>query len=544
MTSRSFSRIFSSLTLFGALTSTFFGCGGSQVESSGSSGLPKGTATSDPVASPDKPAASAIATEKKETPPPAVALPPSPFHIVADVPYELAFHRLGKSAVLMADFELLQFQANTITFDPNFAITKELRGDGVLGAFESLLGVLPNALYAAVVRPTGRTGFTEIYKWTGTKWMSDYSSQASTSVLDIQPWINGTVLVAEMHSLFPKFQFSAWPKTTKVFVPEPREIKWNGVVDFCEVGFIPNALRTSTTGHAFMTGESCTKVNGKEQQGFAIKRFSAAEPKGKMDELPEVGSRGLSLVDLVLRNEKDAYFAGNLAPRGGNSRGDEPYLAHFDGTSWSRDTLPFSDGIASIDIDPKGTVWLVSIPGAVYSRPVGGKWNEITLPSGGESGPLIKGRRVWARGTGDEWIVGFLGTHHYVLHSGPAGEKAKLPDHQAMTEVVEELAMPTPLTWHCRTPFVLIYTLSKVAPPDFDYPATREALKGHREFADARFIEFKRLDKRYMGAFVDNEEMGKKLVDLVKKKIPNSTPQLACHSPKPSRELDFGLAGN
>jgi hypothetical protein len=149
---------------------------------------------------------------------------------------------------------------------------------------------------------------------------------------------------------------------------------------------------------------------------------------------------------------------------------------------------------------------------------------------------------IWARGPGDEWIIGAYNSRHVVLHSGPPGEMAQLPDLETMVDVAAELAMPTPLTWRCTTPFVLLYTLSKVAPPDFDYPATREALKGHTEFGDAKFIEFKRLDKRYMGAFVPDVELGKKLVDLVKKKVPNSTPQLVCHAPKPSREIEIDLS--
>lgn len=534
------------LTCFGTLVSSLSGCGGSHAESSGSSGAPKGPATSGGMASQDKPAGSAgsaALTETKTPPTPPAA--PSPFHIVAEAQYELQLQRLGKSALLMADFEILQFTGNTVTFDPQFAVTKELRGDGMTGSFETLLGFLPNGLYASVVRPTGRTGFSEIYKWTGTKWISDYASKATTSVIEIQPWINGTVLVVEMHSLLGQYQFSAWPASTKVFVPEPRKMKWDAPSDACGLEFVPKVLRTLPSGHAFMVGDSCTVVNGKAKEQVAIKRWSATEPKGMLDELPEGTNPGFAVVNLVLQNEKDAYVAANLSPvrgGGGKTQNDAPYLAHFDGKTWTADTLPFRGGISSMDVDTQGTVWLVSLEGGVYSKRTAGTWAPVTLPATSDAAQPIRARSIWSRGPGDEWVTGTDGKRYFVMHSGPAVEKTVLPNHQAMTDVVEELAMPSPLTWHCTTPFVLIYTLSKVAPPDFDYPATREALKGRREFADARFVEFKRLDKRYMGAFVTDAQMGKKLVELVKQKIPNSTPQLACHSPKPSRELDFGLS--
>lgn len=235
---------------------------------------------------------------------------------------------------------------------------------------------------------------------------------------------------------------------------------------------------------------------------------------------------------------------GNTAPlRYGKPTSLSPYLAHFDGKAWSLDTLPFSDAIASLDVDANGKLWIVSVHGTVFSRSTGGAWTEVSLPVGGEARAPISASTIWARGPGDEWIVGSYQSRYVVLHSGPPGEKAQLPDLETMSDTATELAMPTPLTWRCTTPFVLLFTLSKVAPPDFDYPATREALKGHMEFDGAQFIEFKRLDKRYMGAFVPDAEMGKKLVELVKKKVPNSTPQLVCHAPKPSRGIDIDLSG-
>lgn len=545
ITAHLFVSLIARLACAGALVSSLSGCGGSQVESSGSTGVPKGqtTTTTTAVASPDKPAASAVATAQNVTPPPSDS-PPSPFHIVAEAPYELQLRRIGKSAMFMADFEFLQIQGNKVAFDPNFALTKEVRGDGMTGAFESLLGSLPNALYASVVRPSGRTGFTEIYKWTGTKWISDYASKETISVLDIQPWLNGTLLVVEQHSLMGRYQFSVWPKSAKVFVPEPHEIKWDASMDFCSLGFIPKTLRTLPSGHAFMIGDSCTVDNGKEKEAVGIKRWSATDSKGTLDVLPEGGHPGFAVVDLVLHNEKDAYVAANMtSERKGppKSFDSTPYLAHFDGKSWTQDTLPFSDGISGIEVDSQGTVWLASLKGELYSRTAGGKWVPVTLPFAGEDRKPIRALNIWSRAPGDEWVLGADGKRYFALHTGPAVEKTVLPNHQAMSDIVDELDMPTPLTWHCMTPFVLIYTLSKVAPPDFDYPATRDALKGHTEFADASFIEFKRLDKRYMGAIVTDVQMGKNLVELVKKKVPNSTPQLACHSPKPSRQLDFGL---
>lgn len=479
--------------------------------------------------------------------------PASPFHIVADTDYYLKLQRLGNTAMFTADQELLTIRGNTVTFEPAYALSKEVRGDGFTGFFQSVHGIFPDAMFAAVVRPTGRTGFTELYKWSGSKWVSHYSSDQSTSVLDIQPWQNGTALMVETQSFSGEYRFTVLPKGSKVFVPAPNSRRWQAASNFCVSGFIPEAFRTLTTGHAFMAGSICPpEGSGSNEWQPGIKRFSPEDKAGTADVLPEIGSKALYIGDIAPHSATNVYVGGNTAPsRYGVQSKVSPYLAHFDGKSWTRDTLPFSDGLSSLDIGADETLWAVSKKGAVFSRPKNGAWAEVPLPNaGGEDARPIEATAVWSRGPGDEWMVGQYkskkGTMRYVvLHSGTPVEMAKLPSIEAMADTVADLAMPTPLTPMCRTPFVLLYTLSKVAPPDFDYPATRAALKGHPEFKGAEFIEFKRLDKRFMGAFVTDAEMGKKLVELVTKKVPNSTPQLACHAPKPSRVLEIDLsAGN
>ena len=522
------------------IVSSLTGCGGSAQVSS-SSGSPKGATTSTAAVPTVKPSASAM-TPVDGTPPKSPTV--SPFHIVADVDYALDLQRLGKTAVLVGGGQLLPIRDNTVTFDPKFALSTEIRGDGINGAFQFLLGSFPDALYAAVIRPSGRTGFSELYKWNGSTWRSHHTTNETTYVLDIQPWLNGTVLMVESHGFSGEYRFSTLPKDAPVFVPEPHGKTWKTNWSICEAGFVPDAMRTLPSGHVFMPGTSCSADSHSDIRQTGVKRWSPDNKAGTFDALPEIGEKGFEIVNLVLHDDKDAYIAGSTTRSPyGPPKDHAPYLAHFDGKSWTRDTLPFSDAITSLDVDAHGKVWIVSDKGAIFSRPSGGKWEEVTLPVGGEERKPIDAKSIWSRAPGDEWIVGVYGPRHVVLHSGPPGEKAQLPDLETMDTQVAELAMPTPLTWRCRNTFALLFTLSKVAPPDYDYPATREALKGHTEFTDAQFIEFKRLDKRFMGAFVPDEEMGKRLVELIKKKVPNSTPQLVCHAPKPTRVIKFDLAG-
>ena len=85
--------------------------------------------------------------------------------------------------------------------------------------------------------------------------------------------------------------------------------------------------------------------------------------------------------------------------------------------------------------------------------------------------------------------------------------------------------------------------LGRGAPADYDYPATRAALKGHQELAsDVSFVEFSREGRRYFGARVPDFEVGKKLAKLVKTKVAGSTPELVCHDPAVQRTLSIDLA--
>ena len=94
----------------------------------------------------------------------------------------------------------------------------------------------------------------------------------------------------------------------------------------------------------------------------------------------------------------------------------------------------------------------------------------------------------------------------------------------------------------CGSPFVLLFTLAKTAPAGYDFPSTRDALKGHVELSGARFLEFTRGGKRFFGASVPTGDLGKKLVAIVAGKVKGSTPQLVCDAPTATRTLDIDLA--
>jgi hypothetical protein len=96
-------------------------------------------------------------------------------------------------------------------------------------------------------------------------------------------------------------------------------------------------------------------------------------------------------------------------------------------------------------------------------------------------------------------------------------------------------------TAQCKSAFVVFYTASSMAPPDYDYPLTRDALKGHAEFADASFMEVDYQGKRVFGAAVPTLELGRRLQALIQSKVVGSKPQLMCGRPQIKRFVPMGI---
>jgi hypothetical protein len=91
----------------------------------------------------------------------------------------------------------------------------------------------------------------------------------------------------------------------------------------------------------------------------------------------------------------------------------------------------------------------------------------------------------------------------------------------------------------CASIFVLLYGTTTTTPKDYDYPLTRQALVGHPEYQGVVFAETVEDDKHYFGAFVDDLELARKLVALVRRNVPGSKPVLLCRNPKKVRLLEF-----
>jgi len=100
----------------------------------------------------------------------------------------------------------------------------------------------------------------------------------------------------------------------------------------------------------------------------------------------------------------------------------------------------------------------------------------------------------------------------------------------------------TPGSPACKDLFVVLYKLAKVAPPDYDCPLTRAALKGHTELEGLSFAETEDGGRRYFVAFAPSFDKAHRLAQIVRDGVKGSTPQVLCGKPpKTNRALRIDL---
>lgn len=205
----------------------------------------------------------------------------------------------------------------------------------------------------------------------------------------------------------------------------------------------------------------------------------------------------------------------------------EDWLMRLEGSRWARIRAPAE--IVWAAESSTGEVRIIT-RSAAYALTAEDTWRPVTLPSGHadlRAIDFLSGRWVVTAGKAGE-------SHELFVEgaSGPALDIADPPPAVSPMAYVEALGGST-----CDAPFAMIHKLSQAAPPDYDYPATRKALKGRPDLAAGRFGEVKGLDDRYLVARYDGPRAAILLEDLVRvleREVKGSKPQLLCADRVPS----------
>jgi hypothetical protein len=405
----------------------------------------------------------------------------------------------------------------------------------------------------------------------------------------VVPWGERTLYeIADVEGggAFPMFVLGSRGKGP----PAPEVTKGSGG---CRTKLLGHSdLQVSPSGELLGVGKLCVTPESSQlhqQPGpgaLAVERWPKGSRKATVEVLP--GSEGLGTImhgrarmDLLPARQIDvvATFAEGGA-----------YVAHYDGNGWTDISPKSNEEAGALWRTPDGSLWLERKSSLQRRR--NGAWETLRPDAG--AGSLEWSRpgpdgTMWARfgealyriagngplhrvtlprdDKGDRLVpleVDWLGQDMFVLATSNVGTTLlrdvkpesvlRTDEGAAPTGAAAEAGAATPAgkqtafgrvtaaTPACKELFVVLYKLSKVAPPDFDFPLTRAALKGHTELTDVQFAETEDAGRRYFVAFVPSFATGRKLVTLIQDKVKGSTPQLLCGKPpKTNRQIAIDL---
>jgi hypothetical protein len=268
----------------------------------------------------------------------------------------------------------------------------------------------------------------------------------------------------------------------------------------------PIQLAGTPTGELFMLAYQCG-----DSTAALVDLWAKGARDSTKTQIPFVAPRSPSI---FARSATEAYVAGVDDDGKG-------YLAVFDGKAWRREKKPLSPVVSMAGADD-GTLWLLT-EDKVIRRTRDGAMTPLPLPA--EVKDLAPEHIVATSGT-EAWA--FAGG--YVVSTRKPKEVLRM-DGSALA--------PRAATADCKDVFVQLYSITKATPPDFDFPKTREALKGHNELAGVRFVVTR--DDRF-GAVVRSLDEGKAVARLARAGVAGSRPQLLCLKPDEIREVKFDLA--
>ncbi|TKC98111.1 hypothetical protein [Polyangium fumosum] len=525
---------------------------------------------------------------------------PSPFHplIVHGQPSFRMFVLPSFVAAISGDYLSTPIRIDDTGARVDSSLYAGLKGLGEPNAFYVMwiTGDPPNHGKLGLNLPGERGGEDVFYSWKGSAWARDpdkpmppavSNAYYAGAIYSSAPWGDRTLY--EIND--PKLD-----EAKPIFVlgpggsspPAPEITRGAGSCKTKLLGHADLALLPS--GDLIGFGKVCGEGDkpsffGQSGAGpLAVERWPKGARTSVIDVLP--GSEAVTSLPpgsrLYVLGPNDVLAVAQPADHGA-------YVAHWNGKAWSDVSPGKKENVNDAFRTKDGALWLVRERG--LDRYTSGKWSSLTLP--GDDRPLEWAKlgpngTIWAgrseqlltfekdsfhviplpeldpaeEGTpidivfrGDETLVAArAGGQVTVLSTKKPtkeldldapqepGEGAPPPPRPAPKSEPHAFARITPGTPSCKELFVVLYKLAKVAPPDYDFPLTRAALKGHTELSGVKFAETEETGRRYFVAFVPSFSLGQKLVKTVQEGVKGSTPQLLCGKPaRTNRDIRIDL---
>jgi hypothetical protein len=416
-------------------------------------------------------------------------------------------------------------------------------------------GRWPDNAYLRIDRPEQRSGYSVLFKKSGKRWKQVARTQVAEWAQGVKPWDRGRkiALISAMYGYYRWEVVEGTPRT----VPAPARAGANACCGPQSVAEMPVDFVALPTGDLFAVG---AKVD--ENSVWVVEHWKPGKTNGTLVPLPVPKGDGLvvEVTGLYASTERDVFAFGRVRKLRADSFYEQDfqggYLAHYDGISWS--LVPGTESFEISSVAREGeTLWLVAGGRLMKKEPSDPSFVLVPLPEMTE--PLLSdlyntkpppgpwkmtatsvvvrdGHDIWVNAQGAK--PGSL-TPPLILRNRPHRDIWRGLGDKDYEQTMEQYKAFRPADEYCTSIYVMLYGMTKSTPKNYDYPLTREALKGHTEFSEVIFAETEELGKHYFGAFVPNLEVSKKLVKLLTQKVEGSKPVALCRNPKKVRILEF-----
>ncbi len=389
-----------------------------------------------------------------------------------------------------------------------------------------IYGGLEAGAIAIGVDHRSRVGWSATFVRTALGWKETHHEGMGVHYAGVQPWVGGRY-IAYLTRNIPmggdqagsRIKIISGPKGG-VVLPKPKmRPKGKGNPWGPSPAVNPVAFAAFPSGHVVVVGKE------------SYEHFAPGAARGTIGPLP---APGIYNAQFAKHGENELLVTLKDGP------------AHFDGKRWHLWPLPNGDSARMMD-HHDGRWWAISSK-HLYKRE-GDAW--IAVPIAPEPTNGTRHIQDMASIGGALWLTsstkpdaGKMGPRQLWSSVKPPRGMQALEDLSKTDRGVGVRAMAIPPTARpdCAQVFAVFFGLAKTVDAKHDFPLTRRALKGHREFSSARFVKTEENGRKYFGAFVKDYASGRKLTALLASKVKNATPKLLCHKPKVLAELEFDLA--
>jgi len=461
---------------------------------------------------------------------------------VAELPYSMRLFALdgvvlGVGDELIVENDEYKGLPMGVLEGDRFVDKPALRLQGMMSYVVGAIGSWPQGVDLLVTGTTGRTGIAEHYVMTADAGWSQRSARQGRYYAGFAA-VGGSTVALDA----PSMPFGQGAELDTVRGPTLRR-SFATLAPACKQQLALQGMARATMPRSNLT----VAAFGATAAGTLLAVGDTACGEDAVAEIWDPGSvtsRTLPL-DQLRKPGQDAFVA-----RGAGD--DDAWLFyggayHYDHKtldSWG--TLP-GNGVKGAAVAADGTAYVVTsattawneqtrkwaevMPARLF-RSEAGAWVEVPLAAAPTSVVRDSGGTVWL-------VAGrtLFRTRKSASETSIA-IKPQSPTPKAAHELLQNIRPPGPL---CPNNLVVLYGFTKVTPDDYDFPATRKAIKGHLELRGTRFVVARDGGEKFFSAIVPDVTMGKKLVSLIEKEVSGSKPQLVCAEPEILRELAIDL---